>query len=157
MASKFSFSADLKNDPKDDGRLNRCNLGIFSEFHKNQLKDLTTTYIKALKENIQDRFDGNLPVVTAFEIFNPIRVPERKEPGFKEYVITKIKVLTDYFYQNSVDKLKEDQTEELLCEWQNFKYNLNLQNVHPSIYSNHIVFDKHYNKGVIGLTRTVCS
>ena len=29
-----------------------------------------------------------------------------------------------YFYQNSEGKLKEDQTEELLCEWKKFKYNL---------------------------------
>ena len=60
VASNFSFISDLKNDLKDDGRLSRCDLGIFSEFHENQLKSLTTTYIKALKENIQDRFDGNL-------------------------------------------------------------------------------------------------
>ncbi len=88
---------------------------VFSQFHENQLKNLTTKYINTLKENIEDRFDGNLPVITAFEIFNPTRVPERKETGFKEYGIAEIKVLADYFYHNSEDK--EDQTEELLCEW----------------------------------------
>ena len=105
-----------KNDLKKDGRLSRCDLGIFRQFHENQLKNLTK-YIKALKENIQDRFNGNLPVITAFEIFNLIRVPEKQEAA-------EIKVLADYFYQNSEDKLKEDQTEELLCKWKKFKYNL---------------------------------
>ena len=109
MANNFSFISDLKNDLKKDGRLSRCDLGIFSQFHENQLKNLTTKYI-------QDRFDGNLPVITAFEIFNPIRVPEKQEAGFKEYGTAEIKVLADYFYQNPEDKLKDDQTEELLCE-----------------------------------------
>ena len=124
VAKNFSFISDLKNDLKKDGRLSRCDLGVFNQFHENQLKNLTTKYIKALKENIQDRFDGNLPVITAFEIFNPIRVPERQEAGFKEYGIAEIKVIADYFYQNLEDKLKEDKTEELLCEWRKFKYNL---------------------------------
>ena len=57
MAKNFSFISDLKNDLKKDGRLSRCDLGVFSQFHENQLKNLTTKYIKALKENIQDRFD----------------------------------------------------------------------------------------------------
>ena len=108
VAKNFSFISDLKNDLEKDGRLSRCDLGVFSQLHENQLKNLTKKYIKALKENIQDRFDGNLPVITAFEIFNPIRVPERQEAGFKEYGIAEIKVMADYVYQNLEDKLKED-------------------------------------------------
>ena len=65
-------------------------------------------HIKALRQNIQDRFDGKLPVINAFEIFNPVKVPERKEAGFKEYGLADIKVLAEYFYTNSEDK--EDQT-----------------------------------------------
>lgn len=114
VAKNFTFISDLKTDLKEDGRLSRCDLGFFSQFHKNQFKSLTTKYIKALTENIQDRFNGNLRVITAFEILNPIRVPERQEAGFREYGVAEIEVLPGYFYQNLEDKLKKGQTEELL-------------------------------------------
>ena len=155
VAKNFSFISDLKNDLKKDGRLSRCDLGVFSQFHENQLKNLTTKYIKALKENIQDQFDGNLPVITAFEIFNPIRVPERQEAGFKEYGIAEIKVMADYFYQNLEDKLKEDKTEELLCEWRKFKYNLlNLQKEVPPELSRPVGTGKDGTKKLISKTPT---
>ncbi len=153
VANNFSFISDLKNNLKEDGMLSRCDLGVFSQFHENQLKNLTTKYIKALKENIQDRFDGNLQVITAFEIFNPTRVPERKEAGFKEYGIAEIKVLADYFYHNSEDK--EDQTEELLCEWRKFKYNLlNLQKEVPPELCRPVRTGKHGTKKLISKTPT---
>ena len=117
VAKNFTFISDLKNDPKEDGKLSRCNLGVFNQFHENQSKNLTTKYIKALTETMQDQFNGNLPVITAFEIFNSIRVPERQEAVFKEYEVAEIEVLAGYFYQNLEDKLKKGQTEELLCKW----------------------------------------
>ena len=53
LANNFSFISDLKNDLKEDGKLSRCDLGVFSQFHKNQVKNLITKFIKVLKENIQ--------------------------------------------------------------------------------------------------------
>ena len=93
--------------------------------------------------------------ITAFEIFNPIRVPERQEAGFKEYGIAEIKVMADYFYQNLEDKLKEDKTEELLCEWRKFKYNLlNLQKEVPPELSRPVGTGKDGTKKLISKTPT---
>ena len=44
VANNFSFISDLKNDLKKDGRVSRCNLGIFSQFHENQLKNRLTSF-----------------------------------------------------------------------------------------------------------------
>ena len=60
--------------------------------------------------------------MTAFEIFDPMGVPARSDEAFKEYVIPQIKILADHFYQEK--KEKKELTEELECEWKNFKYNL---------------------------------
>ena len=49
LANNFSFISDLKNDLKEDGRLSRCDLGVFSQFHKNQVKNLTTKSKSTLK------------------------------------------------------------------------------------------------------------
>lgn len=92
LANYFNFISELKNNLEEDGRLSRCDLGDFSQFNKDQLRNLMTKYITALKENVKDRFGGNAPVITTFEVFNPTRVPQRKEIGFREYKITEVNV-----------------------------------------------------------------
>ena len=87
-----------------------------------QFKSLTTRYIAALKENIENRFDGDLQVLTAFEIFDTAAVPKKTEVGFKQYGMTEVRVLGDFFYQDLEDK--DERKDELMCEWLKFKYNL---------------------------------
>ena len=114
--------ARLKEDLTDNGRLQRCDLPSLTPHMEEQLKSLTTRYLDALKENIENRFDGNLKVLTAFKVFDPTAVPEKNEVGFKQYGIADVGLLGDFFYQDWEDKdLKK---EELLCEWAKFKYNL---------------------------------
>lgn len=36
-------------------------------------------YVDALNKNIQNRFDGNLEVLTAFKVLNPTTVPKEAQ------------------------------------------------------------------------------
>ena len=87
-----------------------------------QLKNLTTRYVDALKENIENRFNGNLKVLTAFRVTDPTAVPKKNEVGFKQYGTADVELLGDFFYQAREDKVAVK--EELLCERAKFKYNL---------------------------------
>ena len=113
--------ARLKEDLSENGRLQRCDLPNVTPHMEEQLNSLTTKYVDALKENIQNRFDGNLKVLTAFKVFDPTAVPKRSEAGFKQYGLADVGLLGD-FYQDREDK--DSKKEELLCEWAKFKYNL---------------------------------
>lgn len=50
--------ARLKEDLSKNGRLQRCKLPIMSPHMEEQLKNLTIKYVDALKENIENRFEG---------------------------------------------------------------------------------------------------
>ena len=112
----------LKEDLSESGRLQRCEIPVMSPHMKEQLKNLTIKYVDALKENIENRFAGNLTVLTAFRVFDPTAVPKKTEVGFKQYGIADVALLGDFFYQEREDKVALK--EELLCEWAKFKYNL---------------------------------
>ena len=86
------------------------------------MTSLTQKYVTALKENIDSRFENSLPVLIAFEIFDPTAIPARSDSAFKEYSGNDIKTLADNFYNGHYSKA--EMKEELLCEWQKFKYNL---------------------------------
>jgi len=112
----------LKEDLSESGRLQRCKIPVMSPHMEEQLKNLTIKYVDALKENIENRFAGNLTVLTAFRVFDPTAVPKKTEVGFKQYGIADVALLGDFFYQERENKVALK--EELLCEWAKFKYNL---------------------------------
>ncbi|CAB3984282.1 Hypothetical predicted protein [Paramuricea clavata] len=66
---------------------------------------LMKAYVAALRDNINNRLDGSIPVLTAFRIFNPLAVPNRSEPVFKEYGMKDIVILADHFYQEMEDDI----------------------------------------------------
>lgn len=111
----------VKKDLSEQGRLHRCDLSLTLTIEQ-QLNNLTVKYIDALKDNIKNRFDGSLEVLTAFRVFDPMSVPEKKEIGFKEYGLSDIDVLGEHFYQEFDEK--DIMKDELSCEWAKFKYNL---------------------------------
>ena len=115
VASDLKHLARLKEDLSEKGRLQRCDLPSLTTDMAEQLKTLTTRYI-------ENRFDGNLQVLTAFKIFDPAAVPKKIEVGFKQYGMTEVGVLGDFFYQDLEDK--DERKDELMCEWSKFKYNL---------------------------------
>ena len=52
-----------------------------------------------MKENIENRFLESVPVLSAFEIFDPNSIPDRSDKAFKEYGYVQINTLTHHFYQ----------------------------------------------------------
>ena len=76
--------ARLKKDLFENGRLQICELPIMSPDMEEQLKNLIVKHVDALKENIENRFEGNLKVLTAFRVFDLTAVPKKNEVGFKQ-------------------------------------------------------------------------
>jgi len=83
---------------------------------------LLENYIKALKENIHSRFDGELPIVSGFSIFNPLMLPAPGTGSFTEQGSKQVKTLADHFYQGHQEE--KTKKEELLAEWEKFKFDM---------------------------------
>lgn len=63
-----------------------------------QLKTLMTKSVIAFQENINSRFEDALSVLNAFDIFNPVSIPERTDKEFKDYGFTSLLSLMESFY-----------------------------------------------------------
>ncbi|XP_048580041.1 zinc finger protein 862-like [Nematostella vectensis] len=122
VAKNQTHLARMTEDLIEGGRLSRCDLPDFTPEKKSMLQSLTRQYVQALKDNIVNRFSGNLEVLTAFKIFDPCAVPEKTDPGFKEYGKKEAIVLADFFYNGSNDQAEKK--DELLAEWTKIKYNI---------------------------------
>lgn len=84
-----------------------------------QLSDLLSKYITFLVSNINDRFQESLPVVSAFQVFDPLLVPDVGGVGFSDYGEIDVKTMADHFYSESAVKATQ-----LKDEWRKFKYDL---------------------------------
>lgn len=51
-----------------------------------------------LKENIENRFNGNFKVFIVFKIFDLIVVFKRSDVGFKDYGMVDVGLLGEFFY-----------------------------------------------------------
>ena len=80
-----------------------------------ELRNLFGKYIPALKENIIRRFQASSEILAALGVLNPLTVPGIKEPGFKEYGRSDMKVIAKHF---SMDE------EKLQTEWRGIKYHI---------------------------------
>ena len=107
---------DLKSDLLLGGRLNKAEVRLTPAMEE-QLSNLLTRYVTSLTQNIHQRFDHALPVVSSFSIFDPLAVPNRGSPGFKDYGAKEVKVLAKHFY--SGDSTRESQlfAEYDLASW----------------------------------------
>ena len=84
-----------------------------------QLSDLLSKYITCLGTNINDRFQESSPVVSAFQVFDPLLVPDVGGVGFSDYGEIDVKTMADHFYSESSVKATQ-----LKDEWRKFKYDL---------------------------------
>jgi len=94
-----------------------------SAHQEQNLTNLTDRYVKALQENINNRFDESVPVLIAFRIFDVTAIPNRSDVGFKEYGGKDVEILAEHFFQEEPEEMKNEKEEELLSEWQKLKYN----------------------------------
>ncbi|KAL9978522.1 hypothetical protein ACROYT_G016048 [Oculina patagonica] len=115
------FLDDLERDLNEGGRLGRVGITL-SDQDKRVILALNEKYISALKQNIEQRFDDCLNVFSCCHVFNPMDLPNRDSPEFKDYGLASMKVLANHYYQDST--CREQETDELLSEWNKFKFNM---------------------------------
>ncbi|CAG2195864.1 unnamed protein product [Mytilus edulis] len=82
-----------------------------------QLAVTMSKYVDALCKNIDARFQQS-PLLAAFAVFDIRCLPERGTDEFSQYGCKDIHILADHFFRTQED------TEEMLAEWINFKFNL---------------------------------
>lgn len=83
------------------------------------ITSVSKLYFQALKDNLSKHFDGNLPVLTTFKVFDPMHVFEKNVAGFKTYGVAEVGILTHHFHQGVQDNAVNK--EELIYEWNKFK------------------------------------
>ena len=76
----FDFAASLR----EEGRLYFTDLTL-SEASELYLRNFLRKYVQSEKDNIKERFLDAVPLLSAFAIFDPGKIPEREQPGFLEY------------------------------------------------------------------------
>ena len=78
IASEMKHLSRLKEDIRVNGRLHRCNSLELTTHSEGLITSLSKQYVHALKDNLSNRFDRILLVLSAFKVFDPMSVPERK-------------------------------------------------------------------------------
>ena len=80
IASEMKHLSRLKEDIslRENGRLRRCNSLELTTHREGLITSLSKQYVHALKDNLSNRFDRILLVLSAFKVFDPMSVPERK-------------------------------------------------------------------------------
>ena len=81
---------------------------------------LLTKYVTALKDIINSRFEDALSVLKAFDIFNPVSLPERTAAEFIDYGVTSLEKLIESFFPVT----EPDKKNEIVTEWNKIKYNM---------------------------------
>ena len=107
----------LKQDLSSGGRLETLEL-VCTESNVKDLRGLLQKYIKALVKNVDKRFKSSLPVLSAFSAFDPMLIPDRKDPAFHSHGDAEVKVLADHFFRD------DSKAEEFKTEWKKLKYDL---------------------------------
>ena len=88
------------------------------------LENLLCNYVDALKTNIENRFHESLSVVSAWSIFDPLKVPNKDHPGFKLYGKTQVQTIADHFTSSITADQKESIQEEMKPEFAKLKYDM---------------------------------
>ena len=68
------------------------------------METLMVKYVDALTENINLRFDGSIPLLQTFSIFNPILLPDQLDGYGDEEIAT----LAGHFFEDRVDEMRAE-------------------------------------------------
>lgn len=115
------FLDHLERQLNEGRRLGRVGITL-SDQDKRVILAPNEKCISAWKQNIEQRFGDYLNVFSCFHVFNPMELPNRDSPEFKDYGIASMKVLANHYYQDST--CREQETDELLSEWNKFKFDM---------------------------------
>ena len=113
----------LISDLQDGGRLQLLGVSNINASPNNlaEMSNTLTKYVESLKVNIDRRFEESLPILTAAQIFDPLKLPARCHPAFKLYGQRQISTLAEHF---APENEKESMTEELSAECGKLKYDM---------------------------------
>ena len=75
-------------------------------------------YFQSLKQNIDNRFQAPLPVVTGFSVFVRLALPPREYASFGGHGSSQVEILGAHFYVTQTDR------EKFQVEWKSFKFEL---------------------------------
>ena len=87
----------LKEDLHENGRLSLLDMNA-TQYHYQVLENLLCNYVDALKANIDNTFQESLHMVSAWSIFDPLKVPNKDHPGFKLYGKTQVQTTVNHFF-----------------------------------------------------------
>ena len=113
----------LKVDLQEDGRLGLLDMNA-SEHQYQGLENLLCSYVDALRANIDKRFQESLPVVSAWSIFDPLKVPNKDHPGFKLYGKSQVQTIAEHFTSSMPANQKRSVQEEMKTEFAKLKYDM---------------------------------
>ena len=85
MAEKQTPMEGLRRNLAEGGRLHNCDLTPLTAHDETLLRNLTSSYTRALQDNISSRFKNNLPILSAFKIFETVAVPPKSDQSFSKY------------------------------------------------------------------------
>ena len=94
-----------------------------TEFQFQPQEQLLLRYVSSLKANIDQRFSGALPLLSAFAVFDVRMVPPPETVNFKEYGLKHIETLAKHFY-NTSNVSCQVKKQQLQAEWGKFKFDL---------------------------------
>ena len=107
-----SFVTELKENIQPSGRYHQLELEL-TPGTESVLTNLGRNYTLALESNIEARLGTSTPVLSAFSAFDVTAIPGTSDDSFKHHGEEDMRVLSKQF------QLEENQ---LLAQWQNFKY-----------------------------------
>lgn len=107
----------MQADLAEGGRLSLCGVNP-TPYQYREVTNLLIKYVQSLKQNIDNRFQAALPVVSSFSVFDPLAVPPPEDASFRGYGSSEIEILGAHYYVTQTDK------EKLQAEWNNFKFEL---------------------------------
>ena len=131
LPEQGSAIQSMEEDCSEEGRLHGLTICsdlslMLTDRHIEAIKKLRERYVEALVQNIQNRFNSAVPIIAAFDIFNPLSLPEEDSADFSKYGHhhCDIETLARHFYQVKPADAIMSSTQRLAGEFQLLKYHL---------------------------------
>ena len=93
----------MQADLAEDGRLFLCGVNP-TPYQYREVTKLLIKYVRSLKQNIDNRFQAALPVVSSFAVFDPLAVPPPEDASFRGYGSSEVEILGAHYYATQTDK-----------------------------------------------------
>ena len=86
----------MQKDVQPGEKLEDCNFSL-TDHQIQQFENFKRKYVAALCRTIDSRFDESLPVLGAFAVFGPSKLPAKDHRSFKSYGEKNIERIANHF------------------------------------------------------------